>query len=64
MLGMLIVLALLLLFLNPKVRAIWPALFTHRNVQTNLNPLSGVSISLPGGQAATVNTPVPVAGGA
>ena len=61
--GLLIVLALLLLFLNPKIRSIWPTLFTHHQVNTNFNPLSGVSLSLPGGQSASVNTPAVVAAG-
>lgn len=61
--GLLIVLALLLLLLNVKVRSAISSLFTHHTVNTNFNPLSGVSLSLPGGQSASVQTPAVVAAG-
>ena len=48
-LGLIIVLALLLLFLNPKVRAIWPALFTKGQTRSDFNPFDSIKISLPGG---------------
>ena len=58
--GLLIVLALLLLFLNKQVRSIWPALFTHHTVNTDFNPLSGVSLSDPGGLSLKTAQPTGV----